>query len=369
MNKPAVSIVMPIYNASKFLKESLGGLVQQTLVDIEIICVNDGSTDDSLDIIKRYAFNDSRIKIIDKPNSGYGNTMNRGVEIATGEYIGILEPDDFADSKMYEVLYSAAKANNADVVKSNYYEYSTAQQHNEFFEVLSGLGYNGLTSAEENDRIIFMRPCIWSAIYRRELLLDNHIVFNETPGASYQDTAFAFKVWVSAKRVVFLKDAFLHYRIDNENSSVKSSGKVFSICDEFQSMQAFLNQDKQKKDRFSGILQVLKLDSYTWNLNRIAPEFKEMFRDQIALEYIKADYEQLLDATYFDEERWYRVQKYISDYKQKLTGHVPDEYAANFGDVADLRKRIYDLENSNSYKFGHAVMVVPGTIKRLICRR
>ena len=72
----AVSVVMPIYNASKFLKESLGGLVQQTLKNIEIICVNDGSTDDSLEIMRKYAFNDARIKIIDKANSGYGNTMN-----------------------------------------------------------------------------------------------------------------------------------------------------------------------------------------------------------------------------------------------------------------------------------------------------
>ena len=86
----AVSVVMPIYNASKFLKESLGGLVQQTLKNIEIICVNDGSTDDSLEIMRKYAFNDARIKIIDKANSGYGNTMNEGIKIATGEYIGIL---------------------------------------------------------------------------------------------------------------------------------------------------------------------------------------------------------------------------------------------------------------------------------------
>lgn len=363
MDRPAVSIVMPIYNASNFLKESLGGLVQQTLKNIEIICVNDGSTDDSLSIMKRYAFNDSRIKIIDKPNSGYGNTMNEGMKIATGEYVGILEPDDFCDSNMFEKLYCAAQNNGADVVKSNYYEYSTQKNENQFFEVLSGLEYNKVTSAEENEQIIFRRPCIWSAIYRRSMLKENHIVFNETPGASYQDTAFAFKVWVSAKKVLFVKEAYLHYRIDNENSSVKSSGKIFSICDEFQSMQAFLNEDKRKKDKYSKILQVLKLDSYTWNLNRIAPEFQETFRDQIALDYIKADYEKVLDKDYFDADRWNLVQKYMSEYlgKAQRKGNIDESRI-----IAEKDARIRDLENSVSYRLGRVIVFLPGKILRIL---
>lgn len=354
MGQASVSIIMPIYNASKFLKESLGGLVQQTLNNIEIICVNDGSKDDSLDIIKRYASNDHRIKIIDKPNGGYGHAMNAGLKIATGEYIGILEPDDFDDINMYEVLYNTAKQYNADVVKSNYYEYSQNKNSNTFTEVLAEFEYNTVCSAADNEKIVFMRPCIWSAIYKRELLIENHIVFNETPGASYQDTAFAFKVWVCAERVVFLKNAFLHYRIDNENSSVNSSGKIFSICDEFQSIQAFLNENKNKKDKYTKILQVLKLDTYTWNLNRISDEYKEMFRDQIALEFIKAEYENTLDEQYFDEWRWEQVQTYIRGYRNGL-GHYDS-----------LIKRINDLENSHSYRIGHALMLIPGKVKRLL---
>lgn len=361
--QPYVSIIMPIYNASNFLKESLGGLVQQTLKNIEIICVNDGSTDNSLDIIKEYAYYDHRIQYIDKPNSGYGNTMNEGMKIAKGAYIGILEPDDFAEIDMFEQLYSLAKKYNADVIKSNYYEYRTATDSNSFMEVLNEFPYNQVISPQENERIVFMRPCIWSAIYRRSMLLENHIYFNETPGASYQDTAFAFKVWTCAKKVVFTKDAYLHYRIDNENSSVKSSGKIFSICDEFQSIQAFLNQDKTKKDKFSKILQVLKLDSYTWNLNRIAPEFKSVFRDQIALDYIKAEYEACLDRAYFDDDRWNQLQKYINDYKNRGSGA---DTSQNDQIINILQQRIYDLENSNSYKFGHIFMLIPGTIKRLI---
>lgn len=314
MKQPFVSVVMPIYNASKFLTESLGGLLNQTLSNIEIICVNDGSKDDSLQIMKSYQEKDSRIIIIDKENSGYGNTMNEGIKAAHGEYIGILEPDDFMDYGMYEKLYHTAKIYDADVVKSNYYEYQQSNDSSTFFEVLSGLPYDQVTSAYENEKIIHMRPCIWSGIYRRKMLMNNFIVFNETPGASYQDTAFAFKVWVTAQKVVFVKDAFLHYRIDNENSSVNSSGKIFSICDEFQAMQAFLNTDIKKRVKFSKILQVLKLDSYVWNLGRITDEYKPIFRDQIALDFIKAEYEGFLDPSIFDKGRWQQVSDFIDRY-------------------------------------------------------
>ena len=317
----AISIIMPIYNASSFLDESLGGLLDQSFKNFEIVCVNDGSTDNSLDIINNYAQRDSRIKIIDKKNSGYGNTMNIGIEHARGEYIAILEPDDFMDTNMLEVLYKIAKENNADVVKSNYFEYESKSKKNTFFEVLQGLPYNEITSAKDNKRILHMRPCIWSAIYKKVLLENNFIRFNETPGASYQDTAFAFKVWVSAERVVFCPDAFLHYRIDNENSSVKSSGKIFNICDEFQSIQSYLSYFKEYRDEYLKILQVLKLDSYTWNLGRISDEYKEIFRDQIALDFIKADYDGFLDKNYFDDWRWQQVQQYIQEYRLSHISH------------------------------------------------
>ncbi|MBF1742005.1 MAG: glycosyltransferase [Veillonella dispar] len=315
MSEIMLSVIMPIYNPGNFLLESLGSVLKQSYKNIEIICVNDGSTDDSLALLKQYQANDDRIKIIDKSNSGYGNTMNYGLKSARGKYIAILEPDDFIDELMYEDLLNIAIENDADVVKSNYFEYTTKNNKSNFFEVLESKPYGKITSAYENDWIMYMRPCIWSAIYRRSMLVENNIVFNETPGASYQDTAFAFKIWTVAKRVVFTKNAYLHYRTDNENSSVKSSGKIFSICDEFQSIQAFLNTNIEYRDKFSKILQVLKLDSYNWNLGRISDEFKPIFRNQMALEFIKADYDGFLDKGYFDSDRWNDLNRLMNDYR------------------------------------------------------
>lgn len=138
MANPKVSIVIPIYNVERYLRQCLDSVVNQTLKDIEIICVDDGSTDSSPDIIKEYVDKDPRVKVITKPNSGYGNSMNRGFDMAEGEYIGIVESDDYADPDMFEKLYEVASANDLDVVKSGFYfYYSIPEERNEKVEIVS----------------------------------------------------------------------------------------------------------------------------------------------------------------------------------------------------------------------------------------
>ena len=103
---------------------------EQTLKDIEIICINDGSTDGSLKILQEYAAKDDRIKIVDKENGGYGIGMNIGLDMATGEYIGILEPDDYVAITMYEDLYKVAKDNDLDFVKADFYRFQRGETGN-----------------------------------------------------------------------------------------------------------------------------------------------------------------------------------------------------------------------------------------------
>ena len=118
-----ISIVVPVYNVEKYLKKCIESIINQSLQDIEIICVNDGSTDSSLEILNDFASKDKRVVVINKTNSGYGHTMNMGLNTATGEYIGIIESDDFADLRMFEELYKLAKDNDADIVKGDWYNY------------------------------------------------------------------------------------------------------------------------------------------------------------------------------------------------------------------------------------------------------
>lgn len=124
-NNCSVSIVVPVCNVQKYLRQCLDSLTDQTLQDIQIICIDDGSTDDSLSILQEYASRDPRVEIISKPNAGYGHTMNMGFAAAKGEYVGIVESDDFAEVDMFEKMYNLAKSNDADVVKSNFFQYTT----------------------------------------------------------------------------------------------------------------------------------------------------------------------------------------------------------------------------------------------------
>ena len=110
-----VSVIVPTYNVEPYLRECMDSIIGQTMKELEIICVNDGSTDGSLAILKEYAEKDSRVVLIDKQNAGYGCAMNDGLDRATGEYIGIVEPDDFVDRHMYEDLYRIAKEKDLDV--------------------------------------------------------------------------------------------------------------------------------------------------------------------------------------------------------------------------------------------------------------
>ena len=228
MNKPNVSILVPICNVERFLDKCLQSLINQSLDNIEIICIDDGSKDNSSSIIKKYADQDRRIVVIEKVNTGYGDSMNKGLKVAKGEYIGIVESDDFAEAEMFEELYDLAKKNNADLVKSNFNLYWEKPEKKVF---MNNLNITEIVYDSESgkERIFWGLPAIWSAIYKKEWLEGNNINFLPTPGASYQDTSFNFKVACSAKNIVLTNKAYLNYRQDNVNSSVHATLKLKDV--------------------------------------------------------------------------------------------------------------------------------------------
>ena len=312
--RPAVSIVMPIFNPGDYLFQSMDSVIGQTFPNIQIVCVNDGSTDGSLTVLREYAKRDKRIVVIDKPNRGYGHAMNVGIEAAVGEYIMILEPDDYMERNMVETLYGTATRLDCDIVKSNYWEYEGSSNKNTFIRILGSQAPGVVTNAMENPRMLLISPCIWTAIYRKQLLVENDIRFNETPGAAYQDTAFAYKALISANRVTFLDDSFIHYRTDNDSSSVKSTGKIFNVCDEFASVESFVGTNHKLRTHLMPAIQAMKFSTYIWNLNRIADEYKTLFQNRIALEMIKADYDGFLKKEYFNDTLWEELQSIVHDY-------------------------------------------------------
>lgn len=308
---PAVSVLVPVYNVERFLPECLDSLKGQKLKNIEFICINDGSTDGSLDILRRYAAGDERFRIIDKPNSGYGASMNCGLEAARGEYVGIVESDDFASPDMFAKLFKFASRHDCDLVKANYYEHDADGDHLQC--PFDGFRHKRVFDPADNKSVIKVLPIIWSALYRKRLLDDNGIRFNETPGASFQDTSFVQRVWFAARRVALLEDAFLHYRVDNSGSSVKSAAKVYEVCGEFALSEAFLREDERRFKEFAPLLNAMKLDTYRWNYNRIAIECREAFAERWADEFRKADAEGTLRKECFNDYDWGIAQELLAD--------------------------------------------------------
>lgn len=284
-----ISVVVPVYNVEKYLKECIDSIINQTLEDIEIICVNDGSTDSSLEILNDYAKKDSRIIVINKSNSGYGHTMNMGLNAATGEYVGIIESDDFADKNMFEDLYKLAKEYDADIVKGDWYNYWSKNKFARKNNRISSAKTLKLTNSKQDKSLLRINPSVWSAIYKKEFLNKYNIRFLETPGASYQDLAFSFKIFALAERVILTDKAYLYYRQDNMNSSVKSKTKVYCVCDEYEEIDRFLEQYPDLKFEFKVQEEINRYNGYVSSVLRIddsvKPEFVKVFSDHFKEEY------------------------------------------------------------------------------------
>jgi len=252
---PKVSVLIPCYNVEKFIKQCLDSVLNQTLTDIEIICINDGSKDSTLEILEDYAANDERIVILNKENSGYGDSMNRAMELSTGEYIGIVESDDYIRREMFERLYTTASKYDLDIVKANFYLWWSdtdkiithqACQPEECNYIFEPKNY-------KNGTMFSRKPSIWSAIYRTDFLRNNSITFLDTPGASYQDTSFTFKVLTCAKKMACISDELYFYRQDNEESSVNNADKKSDfVLREYEEIKRFIdtlgNEDEDISD-------------------------------------------------------------------------------------------------------------------------
>ena len=245
--KPAISVVMPIYNAEPYLKQALNSVLNQTLTELEIVCVNDGSKDSSLEILRDYASRDNRIKVIDKPNGGYGHAMNVGLNNATGDYIGILEPDDYIKPDMYATLYAAASKNDLDFVRSNYSRLTTDESGNEHLQEVKITEkpkyYIGIQNPQSNLDLFNVRMENWTGIYKRSFIECHGIKFNESPGAAFQDNGFWFQTYCHATRIMLIDQPFYCYRVDNAASSINQTDKVFVMLDEYKWIENWLRSD------------------------------------------------------------------------------------------------------------------------------
>ncbi len=233
MTTPKVSIVVPIYKVEDYLRECVDSILAQSLKEIEVILVDDGSPDGCPEIIDEYARRDKRVVAIHQENAGYSAAVNRGISLAKGEYIGIIESDDWIEATMYEKLYRDAKKNETDVTKGMFTRYDSTRPMGTRDEVFRNdmgidldLAPDGAFEATEWPQLTGFHASIWSAIYRANFI--KKIKIPETAGASYQDLPFAMDVYCRAKRISVVKEPFVHWRNDpdQENSTSAKGPKL-----------------------------------------------------------------------------------------------------------------------------------------------
>lgn len=223
-----ISIVMPTYNVEKYFRQCIESVINQTLTDIEIIPVDDGSPDNCGLIMDEYAAKDSRIKPIHQANGGYGKAVNAGIDAATGEYIGIVETDDWCEPDMFECLYTQAKKLDADVCKCDYRYYFGEGKFKEC-KAIRGVAKEGeVFTLKQNPKIMKHHVSIWSAIYRRSYLNNNNIRVEESRSASYQDMPFASLVYAKGARITLIHDHLINYRAEEgmNSSTIRTDGRL-----------------------------------------------------------------------------------------------------------------------------------------------
>ena len=224
-----VSVIVPFHNVEKYISKCLTSLIYQSLEDIEIICINDASTDNSKNIVQQYLENDKRIILLNVDNvSGQSYARNLGMEIASGEYIGFVDSDDWVELDMFEKMYNKAKSVDSDITMCQAQLYDDKEQTfytNDYYSLKSIEKYGDkvFTPEETKDEILNINVVLWNKIYKREFLQNTLVKFQN--GYIYEDLPFFFEIYLKAQRINILWEAPYYYRQNRQFSTMQNSDK------------------------------------------------------------------------------------------------------------------------------------------------
>lgn len=330
---PKVSVVVPVFNVRNYLEECLDSILQQTFSDIEVLCGDGGSTDGSLEILYEYAKKDSRVIVISKEGSGYGQSVNDCMDIAKGEYIGIVESDDAVKPDTYEVLYKLARKNDLDWIRGDIYYYYTDDSGRKKLEresiIYGGEFYNEVLDPQQDYRPYKSGVRTWSGIYKADFLNQYGIRHHETMGGSYQDVGFYLKTLYYARRVYFVDQAFYMWRQDNPGSSINyhSSKLVEKSLHEWRLNREYLDSHPELGKRAAASYHYRKFFSYLWTMDLAEGEDKEKVKKAAVQEFSEAWQKNEIDPGFFETWEWDRFCKTLQEWKE------------NKGDVRNLPQK------------------------------
>lgn len=304
IKKPKVSVILPVYNVGRYLRQSLNSLINQTLKEIEIICVNDGSTDDSYEILEEYKAKDSRIKVIHKENKGTGAARNDGLRLATGECIGFVDPDDWVKPNMFERLYNEIKEKNLDIVMCMPDGYDEKNDINTPFPYFVDANFENII----DDRIFnwhdlspFAYPmCVWNKLYTKELFDKNNIEFAE--GLDFEDHKVIFGTLLTAQKMYFIREKLYVYRFNREGSVLTDNNR--RLIDHIKIFDIVENLMKE-----TNTYNVLRNDFLIYKIHNIL-YYYSMIKDEFKAEYYDNMVQSIKDTNLTDDEYNMLCSKY-----------------------------------------------------------
>lgn len=327
-NKVLVSVIVPVYNAENYLGECISSIREQTLKDIEILLVDNGSTDGSLEIIKKAIEEDTRVRLIKCPKSNAGKARNYGLREAQGEYLSFLDADDFFRPEMLEKVYEKAKKTNADVVGYQYLFYddktkSVTDKTSYGIYNIKHLPKKEVFSPEDVKDYLFsfFRNSPWNKMFRREFVLKNNLCFQEIARAN--DALFSYMAMINAKRISYVKKPFVYYRINNKSSLHATRNNTpliffqayFAIEEELRKLGVF---DRYKKSFLEEYMDAIVYYVRTTDVRKI--------RERILYKAVFAEEERYhildLPRDYFDKKDLY------DDYCQILKNDLNSKVVA-----------------------------------------
>lgn len=295
---PKISVIVPIHNAGEYLHRSLDSILGQTEKDLEVLCVDDGSTDDSLDILFEYQAHDSRVKIFAQQDLGYGKTMNKALHFATGDFIANVDPDDWIEPDMFETMLDVSEG--CDFVKCGFW-FETADESIEYLYADEPIECCPRTLPPDlKMRFFSSQIAIWTCLFRRSFLEEHQIRLHETDGAAYQDTAFIFFANACADKIRILPDKFYHYNKTNDNASTKSPRYPLAPSVEYRWISEWCQAHPEYGMYVRSVLCKCRMGSYMWNMARIDPKDRKAFAD-MAQQDFKDDWN-FIDVRMFQKQ-------------------------------------------------------------------
>ena len=308
MSKVCVSIIVPVYNTEKYLSTCLDSLMNQTLLEIEVICVNDGSNDGSPVILREYAKKDARIKVIDKTNEGQGVARNLAISVATGKYVAFVDSDDCVDHDLCRRAYECAEESHADVLMYDYTKIS------EDLGIRNRGSISSLASVSDSDRqtLLAHMGVVWTKLVRLEWLRTHGIHFPEN--RIYEDIFVHWQLLTLADRLVILPERLYYHRINSAATTFRTDWKRADAIAIYDMVRDFLVA-RNLYQQYRNIFLLRQLSHFSSIYDAIDGQFKPrvmaMIRDRIGED----------ECRYIREKHCLRWQD--RDFYLALTGSIP----------------------------------------------